>query len=165
MTNERTFEQRLAVLEAIEAIKTLKHRYWRYCDSKDPDGFRSCFIRNGASMDYGPLGAFDDVEPILQIFIKVALRKVDDRYVVLDMHHGVMPNITILSETEAEGTWTLRFRQVNLLDRTDRTTAGEYDDRYVIEDGEWKMSSSHFRPLWSITRPITDDIEVAQFLD
>jgi hypothetical protein len=81
------------------------------------------------------------------------------------MHHGVMPNITLLSETEAEGTWTLRFRQLNLLDRTDRTTAGEYDDRYVIEDGEWKMSSSHFRPLWSITRPLTDDIEVDQFLD
>jgi hypothetical protein len=32
--------------------------------------------------------------------------------VVLDMHHGMHPEIEILSETGARGSWTLRFRQV-----------------------------------------------------
>jgi hypothetical protein len=162
MQATRTTEDRLAELDAIEAIKALKYRYWRYCDGKDPVGFRSCFIRKGASMDYGPLGAYDDVEPIAKIFEEVALKKVDGRYMVLDMHHGLMPEITILSPTEAIGKWTLHFRQVNTVEKTESLSAGEYDDAYVIEDGEWKMSKSHHRGLWSITRPIGDEVVVQQ---
>lgn len=157
-------ERRLADIEAIEAIKALKHRYWRSCDNKDPDGFRSCFIAHGADMDYGAMGKHDDVGPILQIFVDVALRKVDGRYNVLDMHHGFMPEITMVSPTQATGRWTLLFRQVNLEAGTDTSMTGEYDDGYVIEDGVWKMSKCHFRPMWTVTRPLTDADTVMQML-
>ena len=43
-------------LAAIEAIKAMKHRYWRACDNTDPDGFRRCFVRHGADLDYGAIG-------------------------------------------------------------------------------------------------------------
>lgn len=151
-------------LAAIEAIKAMKHRYWRACDNKDPDGFRSCFIRQGADMDYGAIGKADDVGPILQVFIDNALRKVDGTYNTLDMHHGLMPEITMVSPTEATGRWTLNFRQVNREAGTDTSMTGEYDDRYVIEDGEWKMSKCHFRVLWSITRQLADTDTVIQML-
>lgn len=39
---------RFHVLEATEAIKTLKHRYLRSCGRKNPDTFRDCFIATGA---------------------------------------------------------------------------------------------------------------------
>ncbi|MCZ4653892.1 nuclear transport factor 2 family protein [Gordonia amicalis] len=152
--------RRLDELAHIEAIKQLKHRYWRSCDAKDVNGFRSCFIARGARIDYGPLGTFDDAEPMATIFEQVALHKVDGQYVIFDMHHGHHPDITLTSETTATGRWTLKFRQVNLLDRTETVMTGEYDDEYVVEDDEWKMSASKLTERWSLRRPLGDDTTV-----
>ena len=154
--------QRIDALEQIEAIKTLKHRYWRACDGKDPKTFRDCFIRSGASIDYGRLGAFDDADPMTEIFTRVALHTVDGKHVIYDMHHGMHPEIALTGERAAVGRWTLRFRQVNLLDRTETLSTGEYDDEYLLEDGEWKMSKCHFTETWSITRPLVADTVVAE---
>lgn len=150
-------EQRLALLEHREAIKALKHRYFRACDAKDPDTLRSCFITEGADIDYGALGNFTDADHIAAIFTRIALHAVDGRPAVLDMHHGLHPEITLAGENRATGHWTLKFRQVNLIENTERVLTGEYDDGYLIEDGRWKIARSHFRQLWSITRPLTDD--------
>lgn len=160
MTSTDDLARRLDDLDRIEAIKQLKHRYWRACDGKDPNGFRRCFIRSGARIDYGPLGAFDDATPMTRIFEQVALHRVDGQYVILDMHHGLHPDITLTSATTATGRWTLKFRQVNLLDRTELLMTGEYDDEYQIEDGEWKMSASTLTPRWSLRRPLGEDTVV-----
>lgn len=143
-------------LEQVEAIKALKHRYWRACDAKDPKAFRDSFVRDGASIDYGRLGAFDDATPMAEIFERVALHTVDGEHVVFDMHHGVHPEITVTGPGHATGRWTLRFRQVNLLDRTEKLMTGEYDDEYVLEDGEWKMSKCHFTETWAMVRPLPE---------
>ncbi|MFB4305403.1 nuclear transport factor 2 family protein [Actinomadura sp. GTD37] len=153
---------RIARLEAIEDIKALKHRYLRACDAKDPKGFRACFIASGASVDYGRLGAFDDADGMARVFERIALQRVDGGHAVLDMHHAMHPDITVHGETTASGRWTLKFRQVNLLNNTETVTTGEYDDEYVVEDGRWKMSKCHFRRHWSITRPIGGDCRVDQ---
>lgn len=156
--------QRIAALEQIEAIKRLKHRYWRACDGKDPKSFRACFIRSGADIDYGRLGAFDDADPMAAIFEKIALHRVGGQHVILDMHHGLHPDITITGVGTATGRWTLRFRQLNLLENTETVTTGEYDDEYVIEDGEWKMSKCHFVETWSLKRPLSPDAVVTEGL-
>ncbi len=152
----------LVDLARIEAIKQLKYRYWRACDARDVNGFRSCFIARGARIDYGPLGTFDDAEPMAKIFEQIALHKVDGQYVIFDMHHGFHPDITLTSETTATGRWTLKFRQVNLIERTETVMAGgEYDDDYVVEDGEWKMAASRLTERWSLRRPpLGDDCTV-----
>ena len=155
-------EQRLAALEAIEEIKALKHRYWRACDGKDPQGFRDCFIQRGAIVDYGPMGAFDDVEPMAEIFTQVALAKVDGKHVIFDMHHGMHPDITLISPTIARGRWTLRFRQVNLLEGTEYLKTGEYDDEYVLVDGQWKMSACRFTDTWSMTRALDKSAQITE---
>lgn len=147
-------------LAHIEAIKSLKHRYWRACDAKDPNGFRKCFIKSGAHIDYGRMGAFDDAGPMTEIFRKVALHRVDGQYVIFDMHHGMHPDITLTGDATATGAWSLRFRQVNLLDRSETITTGEYADEYVIEDGEWRMSRCVFTERWAIRRPLSDDTTV-----
>lgn len=155
-----TIEERLAALEQIEAIKALKHRYFRACDAKDPDTFRACFIAEGADVHYGPLGGFEDADQIAAVFTRIALHKRDGKPVILDMHHGMHPDIDITGPGRATGRWTLKFRQLNLIELTERLLTGEYDDDYVIEDGDWKMARSHFRQLWVITRPLIDDTVV-----
>lgn len=153
-------EQRLEALQQIEAIKALKHRYFRACDAKDPDTFRACFITAGADIDYGPLGSFtgpDQADQIAAVFARIALRTVDGKPVILDMHHGLHPDIRLAAAGRASGNWTLKFRQLNLADRTERLLTGEYDDDYVIEDGVWKIARCHFRQLWSMTRPLGAD--------
>jgi hypothetical protein len=148
----------------IQAIQEVKYRYWRACDAKDPQGFRDCFIRRGAKVDYGALGAFDDVGPMAEIYERVALERLGDGYRLLEMHHGFMPEIALLSPTEAIGTWSLRYRRLDLVDRTDTTMVGVYDDRYTVEDGRWKMSASRFAVSWTVTVPLADDAVIAQFL-
>ncbi|MFI0357605.1 nuclear transport factor 2 family protein [Actinomadura sp. 9N407] len=161
-TEIQALERRIARLEAVEAIKALKYRYWRACDGKDPAAFRGCFIQKGASVDFGRLGRFDDADPIAEIFADVALAKQDGRYMILDMHHGVHPEITLLDDGSAAGRWTLRFRNLNLVDGTETVMAGEYDDRYVIEDGEWRMAQCHFTMLWNRTFPLPAEASVVQ---
>ncbi|MEO8815308.1 MAG: nuclear transport factor 2 family protein [Mycobacterium sp.] len=158
-----TVEQRLVALEQIEAIKRLKYRYFRSCDAKDPETFRSCFIAGGADIDYGPLGGFsgpDQADQIADVFRRIALHTVGGKPAVVDMHHGLHPEIILIEPDRATGCWTLKFRQVNLVEHTERVLTGEYDDEYVIEDGVWKIARCHFRQLWSITRPLGADATV-----
>ncbi|CRK53228.1 conserved hypothetical protein [Rhodococcus sp. RD6.2] len=152
--------QRVERLEQVEAIKALKHQYWRACDAKDPKAFRDSFVREGARIDYGRLGAFDDAAPMAEIFTKVALHQVDGKHVIFDMHHGVHPEITVTGPGTATGRWTLRFRQINLIDNTEKLMTGEYDDEYVVEDGRWKMSKCHFTETWAMVRPLPEGFVV-----
>ncbi|MDT0203233.1 nuclear transport factor 2 family protein [Nocardioides sp. AE5] len=152
-----TTEERLARLEAIEEIKALKHRYLRACDAKRPDEFRDCFIASGAVLDYGPrIGKFTDADGIAEVFTAIALQRVDDQYVVLDMHHALHADIQVLGDGEASGAWTLRFRQVDRRRGTETVSAIEYADRYRIEDGAWRIASSVVTVLWSLTTPLPE---------
>lgn len=156
----RTAEQRIGDLERVAAIKALKYRYWRACDSKDVRAFRDCFVRHGAIIRFGRMGDYDDADGLTETFRRFALRRHDDQYAILDMHHGMHPDITLLSDTEATGRWTLRFRQLNMIDHTEKLGAVEYDDAYVIEDGRWKKARCHARELWSVRKPLPQDAVV-----
>lgn len=154
---EPTLEQRVARLEAIEEIRRLKHRYLRACDLKEPDAFRDCFVTQGAYIDYGPrLGRFEDADGIAEVFRRIALEKVDDRYNVLDMHHALQSDIDVVAPAEAVGRWTLRFRQVDRRAGVERVSAIEYDDRYEVEDGQWRIRSCQVRVLWMLEKPLVE---------
>ncbi|MDI3405583.1 nuclear transport factor 2 family protein [Streptomyces cavernicola] len=157
-----SLEERVARLEARVEIEQLKYRYLRACDRKDPQGFRDCFVRAGADIDYGELGAFAEVEDLVRLFTEIALARREQGHLVLDMHHAVHPQIDFVSATEATGRWTLRFRQLNLAEETERVLCGEYEDRYVVEDGEWRLAKHHFRTLWSLTRPLPEGFRVEE---
>lgn len=165
MDGTPTIEARLAVLEATAAIQRLKYRYWRACDGKDVAGFRACFVAGAADIDFERMGRFDDAQGITDVFARVALaRQEDGSHLILDMHHGLHPDITILDATSAVGTWTLRFRQLNLHNRTEKVAAIEYDDGYAVEDGQWRMSRCHARTLWAYTQPLSADVRIQENL-
>lgn len=152
---------------ARDAIEQLKYRYWRACDAKDPDGFRSCFVATGGVLDFGPLGRTDP-DTMVGIFRQIALATAADGGPrILDMHHGFMPSITVEADgpssppSRATGTWTLQFRQIDRAKGTETLSTGEYSDVYVvegdgIEDDRWVMAECLFTPGWSITRTLDE---------
>ncbi|WP_235735584.1 nuclear transport factor 2 family protein [Nocardioides alcanivorans] len=156
-------QQRIARLEAIEDIKALKHRYLRACDAKRPEDFRNCFIAKGAIVDYGPrIGKFEDADGIAAVFSSLALKRVDDKVVILDMHHAMHPDIQVIGDGEATGAWTLRFRQVDLVEKVERLSAIEYADRYVIEDGEWRIARCEVTVLWTLVKPLPEGFVITE---
>lgn len=164
MSESLSLEQRIHRLESVEEIKALKYRYWRACDMKNPEGFRASFTQTDSVVDFGPLGSVTDADGMTEVYKKMALERDGNRYVVLDMHHGMQPDIQMTSDTTAEGKWTLRFRQVNRVEATETVSAMEYEDSYVIENGAWKKSHCKASLLWSSTRPLGDDVNVVDSL-
>ncbi|MFI9531703.1 hypothetical protein ACIG56_00545 [Nocardia fusca] len=53
---------------------------------------------------------------------------------------------------------------LDLRARMHTLAAIEYDDRYVLDDGEWRMSKCHSRTLWSLTQPLSADAEITDNL-
>jgi hypothetical protein len=165
MDTELSSEQRLRRIEDRQAIVELKYRYLRACDGKDPAGMRACFVTSGAQIDFGPMGRFDGVDGLLDIYERVALRRHEEGYRILDMHHAMHPVIEVSSETTASGRWTMRFRQIDVVARTERVGAVEYEDDYEVDDGRWRIARSHARELWAVTRPLPDSAVITEQID
>ncbi|NKF21443.1 nuclear transport factor 2 family protein [Solimonas marina] len=148
--------RRVRRLEAIRAIEQLKYRYLRACDRKDPDAFRDCFVRSGADIDYGPVGRFNDREGLVEVFSQVALAHHGDGWLVHDVHHGKHPSIELIDDQTASGEWTLWFMQINRLDASVTQVSMEYRDRYIVDDGEWKIASTHVTPMTTLRAPMAE---------
>ena len=61
---------------------------------------------------------------------------------VLDMHHGVNPQIEIVDDTHARGLWALQYRNINTRDRTVTFLSSIYHDEYVKLGGQWRIVKS-----------------------
>ena len=61
---------------------------------------------------------------------------------IYDIHQGGTGIIEMTSETEARGWWPLYFHNINLAERTLTQLGVEYEDRYVLQNGEWLIAES-----------------------
>lgn len=129
-----TIEERLARLEAIEAIKQLKAHYCALCDHDyEPDGLAACFAPD-AYWDGGPFGRYEGREAIRGFFKGISGNIKFAAHLVLN------PMIEVQSATTAKGKWRL------IMPCTATNDAGvleakwllsEYDETYVQIDGKW----------------------------
>jgi 3-hydroxyisobutyrate dehydrogenase-like beta-hydroxyacid dehydrogenase len=125
-------------LADLEAIKQLKARYFRFIDTKDWKAFRDLFT--------------DDCKHYLPQESAVPFMTNDDYFAMNEQlltpgvttHHGHMPEITFLSDTEAEGIWSM-FDYVQIEPPSGRTSImgyGHYYETYrKCDDGKWRISS------------------------
>jgi hypothetical protein len=134
-----TLEQRVQTLEDIEAIRQLKARYLFCCDRKDPQGARACFVDGAISIDYGPIGAFDNADAMIKLFAEIGCQ---DHMV--EMHHGVNAQIEILGPSRATGTWSLHYFLIDTRSRSLTQLGGYYEDEYRKTSGFWKISGTRF---------------------
>jgi hypothetical protein len=88
-------------VDDVEAIKQLKARYFRLLDTKDWAGFRQLFTSDvHVDVSADGAGVFDGIESFMAM-LEPTLRD------VVTVHHGHMPEIAVLSATEATGIWAM----------------------------------------------------------
>jgi hypothetical protein len=143
-----TLEQRIARIEALEAIRQLKHRYLNACDLKEVEIIRDCFATGEILIDYGPIGCFSDRDRFVDLYQRLACHAR-----VKDLHHGSNPEIELISEDTATGRWGLFY--FNLDGETGATLqlGGVYYDRYRCIDGQWKIVATRFERLQELSSP------------
>jgi uncharacterized protein (TIGR02246 family) len=87
--------------EDVEAIKRLKARYFRHLDTKQWDRWadvftEDCELVNPQSRDV-PLRGREEIVRVISHNLENAI----------SVHHGHMPEIELLSATEARGVWAM----------------------------------------------------------
>jgi len=140
-TTSDDLARRLARLEAIEAIKNLKSRYLSACDQKQVEVMRGCFPDETMVIDYGPVGSFTHRDQLIELYQKFACNEH-----VMDIHLGGNPQIEIIDDNHARGSWCLHFFQIHSAAKTVMQLGGYYADEYRRDNGEWVISSTRFQP-------------------
>jgi SnoaL-like domain len=131
----------VARLVAIEAIKQLKARYFRFLDHKRWDDMRDVFTAD-AFVDTG----YGEPAHSGEAFVESLIRDVDP---VRTVHHGHMPEIEVLDADHARGIWAM-FDYVEVPGDGDRVAFfgyGHYEEEYRREDGTWRISSMRLTRL------------------
>lgn len=146
-----SIEERLAKLEAIEAIRELKSRYLACCDAKDPDGMRACFADGLVHIDYGAVGSFDNADDLKTIYTRMACHPH-----MVEMHHGSNPRIEVLDASSARGQWALTYQLINTELNTLTQLGGEYEDEYRITDDGWKITATKFEVISTLAVELGD---------
>jgi len=125
MSDTGILAARIQALEDLEAIKRLKHRYWRCLDQKRWDELATCFAAD-ATVDYGSgRYRFQGVDAIMQ-FLRTSLGEESGTF---GIHHGGHPEIELLGPTAVR-------------------IGAYYADEYAKVDGEWKIRHTGYAALF-----------------
>ena len=126
--------KRVERLEAIEAIRQLKARYFNACDAQDPERASQCFAAGDVLIDMGHIGVFRNREEFAAVY-----RAAGCHDYILDLHQGANPEIEIIDGSHARGDWSLNYRNINTRERTVTFLSVMYHDGYAKIQGEWKI--------------------------
>ncbi len=128
-------------MEDLEAIKTLKARYFRAMDTKDWGGWRSVFTEDG-SIDCTEEAPQNGVIVGREECIAFVSGQLEG---ITTCHHGHMPEIELTSPSTASGIWAMEdhlwlseghplgFRQLH--------GYGHYHETYEKIDGAWYIKT------------------------
>lgn len=151
----------LSRLVAIEEIKQLKARYFRFMDTRDWDNLATVFTSDAVfdcsvGFQHTPLGGepIGVVGPVTTGNVAI-VEWIKDAFVrQTSVHHGHGHEINIDSATEARGIIAME----DYIFAGDRVTkllqaAGHYHERYRYEDGQWRIAHSRLTRLVNLVQP------------
>lgn len=134
-------EQRLAVLEqevaslrAIQDIQQLRFEYWYSLVDKDVDRLMDCFTED-VFLDYGFSIEMTGKETVREFFSN--LLGAED--LIRQVPRGSNPQITIVSDTEAEGRWLVEVSTLRESQEDGRRIGVQYFEKYRKTDAGWKL--------------------------
>jgi len=139
----QSLERTVAVREDIEAIKRLKHKYFRCLDCKLWDELAECFVGDATTSYTDGKYSLRGVDAIMG-FLKKSL----GASTVLSVHQGHQPEIDMTSATTAKGIWASEAGLI-ITDRNVSTReVNFYHDEYVKMDGQWKIKHTGYRRVF-----------------
>ncbi len=134
---EETLEQAVNRLLAIEEIKNLKARYFRCVDSRQWEEFATLFTED-VQIDFAESTSGSRTR---EEFVAAATRHFATG---ISIHHGHLPEITILDEQHATAIWPM-FDLVETAPDSgyeSHTGYGHYTEEYRRVDGRWLISTT-----------------------
>lgn len=127
--------------QAIEAIKRLKARYFRYLDTKQWDKFAELFTEDATGVWDGFEDGGSQFEGGAVIAREIARKCAD----AITIHHGHMPEIELTGDTTATGIWAMydyvRMPEVAF------EGYGHYHEEYRLTHGDWRIHRLHLTRL------------------
>jgi len=123
-------------LSEIEAIKTLKARYFRCLDANLWDELLDCFTKDAVLAEHERNLYFEGGAQIIEL-LKQGLGA--DH--VLTVHQGHNPEIELTGDTTARARWAFNDYLLNRQSNKGSRGYGSYEDEYVKTNGGWKISS------------------------
>lgn len=132
----------------IEAIKRVKHAYFRCIDTGNFEELAAYFHPDvsvhfrGGTYEWKLQGRTEYLASISQSF---HTRSVGH-------HNGHHPEIEILSATEATGVWYLSDNMWIMSDKSFTTGTAIYWDRYQKVEGSWKIRETKYRRIYELNQ-------------
>lgn len=133
----------------IEQIKQLKARYLRGLDTNDWEVFASSMSEDCTGRYNGGKLSFDTRDDIVA-FMREKLS--GDK--VLTLHQGHQPEIEILDEDNARGSWYLQDMVIHLEAGVRIYGSAVYQDDYRKENGKWKICATGYRRVFEALEPL-----------
>jgi len=136
----------------IEAIKQLKHAYFRCIDTANLEELASLFHDDvlvhfkGGGYEWQLNSKQEYVDNVGMAFSNQAIGH----------HNGHHPEIQILSETEATGIWYLADNMWILNHKAFTTGTALYWDRYVKVDGRWLIRETRYERIYEINQQLEE---------
>ena len=136
----------------IEAIKQLKHSYFRCIDTGNVEELATIFHEDvsvhfvGGTYEWKLQGRDEYLNNIKHSFHRESIGH----------HNGHMPEIQMLSDREATGIWYLADNMWMLNHKHFTTGTAIYWDRYVKVGDRWTIKETNYERLYEINHPIDE---------
>ncbi len=137
-------------LREIEAIKRLKYKYMRCLDLKRWDEMRGCFTEGATAAYSGGKYSFQGRDEIIAFFRDSMGPE------MITSHHVHHPEIELLSETRATGTWALEDTVIHTTQDFTLRGAAFYRDEYAKEGGQWRIAHTGYERIFEEMHPRKD---------
>jgi hypothetical protein len=141
----------------IEAIKQLKHAYFRCIDTANTEELGTLFHEDvlvhfkGGNYEWKLNGRQEYVDNIGTAFSNQAIGH----------HNGHHPEIQMLSATEATGIWYLADNMWILNHNAFTTGTAVYWDRYIKRDGRWLIRETRYERIYEINETLENAPQLA----
>ncbi|MDG2334526.1 MAG: nuclear transport factor 2 family protein [Myxococcota bacterium] len=142
----------IQMLMDIEAIRQLKHAYFRCIDTANFEELGSLFHEDvlvhfvGGSYEWKLQGKDEYLGSVKKSFTDQSVGH----------HNGHHPEIQMLSETEATGIWYLADNMWVMNYNFFTTGTAIYWDRYLKVDGRWLIKDTRYERIYEINQALKE---------